>query len=50
MGARAWTVIDYWLMFGAVGCAAVVLAIGIVIAWRSLKGDPHPHKQPLKRR
>jgi hypothetical protein len=50
MSARTWTVIDYLLVFSAVGCAAVILAIGIVIAWRALRGDPHPDKLPLKRR
>jgi hypothetical protein len=49
MGARAWTIVDYVLMFGAAGCAAVLLAIGIVLAWRSFKGEPLPDNQPLER-
>jgi hypothetical protein len=49
MGARAWTIVDYVLMFSAAGCAAVLLTIGIVIAWRMVTNAPLPGKRPLER-
>jgi hypothetical protein len=50
MAAREWTVVDDLLVFGLVACAADAIAILIVLAWRALRGEPPPHKQPLKRR
>ena len=49
MGVRSWTVVDYVLMFGAAGCAAVLLAVGLVIAWRMLTNAPLPQKRALER-
>jgi hypothetical protein len=50
MDARTWTVVDYALMFCAAGCAAVLVAIGLVIAWRMLTNAPLPGRQPRERR